>query len=85
MMNDIVKHKFDYSILALMSGAFVLYFLNAKSSPRNLLTATCIFALSYAVWGFFHHARTKSLSRKVMLEYFLVAVLGIVIVSSLLI
>lgn len=85
MMNDLVRHKLDYSILAVMSGLFILYFLDARSSPRRLLIAAFTFGAAYTVWGIFHHVRTRSLSRKVVLEYFLVSVLGIVIVSSLLI
>lgn len=85
MMKDIVKHKLDYSVLALLSGGFITYFLREQSSPINLVMATVIFSFSYLIWGLWHHSRLGGLTRQIVLEYFLVGILGIVIVSSLLI
>ncbi len=84
MMQDVVKHKFDYSLLALISALFVLYFLKERYIPVNLLAATMIYSCAYVMWGLWHHSRVGSFNRHVVLEYFLVAVIGIVIVSSLL-
>ena len=84
MMQDILRHKADYSILILISGFFVMYFVSAQSNPTRLFLATVIFALLYVAWGLWHHNSTKTLSRSVVLEYLLVAILGVVIVSSLL-
>ena len=85
MMKDIIRHKLDYSLLATLAGTFIIYFLSKQSSPYHLVVSTLVFALAYFIWGVWHHLRTGSLTRGVVLEYFLVGFLGIVIVSSLLI
>lgn len=84
MLGEIKKHKLDYSILAVLSGGFALYSVFFYHSPTNLFLATVLFTLCYIVWGVWHHAHSHHLTGKIVLEYFLVAALGIVIVSTLL-
>lgn len=84
MMQDILRHKGDYSLLALLCGAFIVYFISAKNDPSHIFLATVIFAALYVVWGLWHHSYTRTLTKSVVLEYLLVAIIGIVIVSSLL-
>lgn len=84
MMHDIARHKGDYSILAVLSAVFIVYFLKEKTNPQHLVAATVVFGIFYFFWGVWHHSSTKTVTKHIVLEYFLVAVLGIVIVSSLL-
>jgi len=85
LTKDIRAHKFDYSVLALMATIFLGYFINSLHSPSQTFLATVIFSLSYVLWGVWHHGKNKHLTASVVLEYFLVAVLAIVIVSTLLV
>jgi hypothetical protein len=75
----------DYSILAALAGIYVLVIFRYQATPRYLLIATVIFAVIYFVWGVIHHLKNKNFHAKIVLEYFLVALLGVAIVSTLLI
>lgn len=79
------SNKGDYSILAGLSGIYVLSIFRFQNTPRHILLATIIFALIYIVWGIFHHSRSHNFHGRIVLEYFLVALLGVAIVSTLLI
>lgn len=85
MIRDITKNKIDYSVLAVGSGIFLILFLVNQTNTVFMFRSSIAFAIFYILWGFFHHRRTKSLTGKVMLEYILVAVLALVVASSLLI
>jgi hypothetical protein len=85
MIGEIKRHKIDYSYLAILAISFSLYFYFARHSASQLFVATLAFALVYIIWGVWHHARLRHLTGRIVLEYFLVACLGIVIVSTLLI
>jgi hypothetical protein len=85
MIRDLDKHKGDYSLLAAFSALFLGAVVKFQTNPFNILLATLIFALIYLIWGITHHIKAKSLTGKVVLEYFLVAVLAVVIVSTLLV
>ena len=80
-----MNNKHDYSVLAVFLAAYLIYFLSNQTNPQALIIATIIFALSYICWGIWHHSRSHTLHPKIVLEYFLVAVLGVVIVATLLI
>lgn len=84
MIRDIAQYKGHYSILALLAAFFIAYFVYAQNRPAQLFLAAIIFAFLYIAWGIWHHTQTRSLTRTVVLEYFLVALIGLVIVSSLL-
>lgn len=80
-----MQHLSDYSVLAALAGIYVLAIFRYQSTPRYVLLATAVFALVYVVWGVVHQARNKNFHAKIVLEYFLVALLGVAIVSTLLI
>lgn len=82
---SMIKYKSDYLGLALAIGLYIAAILRFQAIPRYLLFATVAFALFYILWGIFHHAHTHTLAWRVVLEYFLVAILAIVIVSTLLV
>lgn len=80
-----ISNKGDYSILAALSGIYVLSIFRFQNTPNYILLSTIIFALIYIIWGVFHHARSHNFHGRIVLEYFLVALLGVAIVSTLLI
>lgn len=74
----------DYSILALFSAAYVVVVYRFQTSPRYILLATSLFGVFYIIWGITHHLRANNFHNRIVLEYFLVAALGLAIVSTLL-
>lgn len=85
MIKDIKQNKIHYSVLAIGSGIFLILFLANQTNTTYMFRSSIAFAIFYVFWGFFHHYEAKSLTGKVMLEYILVAVLALVVASSLLI
>lgn len=85
MIRDITQNKIDYSILSIFSILYLVVIFSAKNKPETILYSTLIFSILYILWGFFHHLKNKSLTFKIMLEYFLVSALGVVIISTLLV
>jgi len=84
MIKDVVKHKTDYGILALVSAIFIFFFVTNQSSSTKLFVASVIYSIFYFIWGILHHLKLHNLSRSIVLEYLLVSVLAVLIVSSLL-
>lgn len=80
-----ILHKSDYSVLAILAALYVAAIFRFQTVPKYILLATILFAVSYLIWGIFHQLRTHNFHAKIVLEYLLVAVLGIAIVSTLLI
>ncbi len=85
MIKDLQQNKFDYSFLALIATVFLIAFFHFAYQPFKMFFSVVIFSVSYVLWGIFHHLRLKKLSLKIVLEYFLLALLAIVLASTLLI
>lgn len=79
------SNKGDYTLLAALSGIYLLSIFRFQNTPKYLLLSTLIFGLIYIMWGIFHHVRSHNFHGRIVLEYFLVAFLGVAIVSTLLI
>lgn len=79
------KTKVDYSFLALIATIYIILVIRYQSVPQYLLFSTAGFAIIYFLWGLMHHHRTRSLHPRIVLEYALVSVLGVIIISTLLI
>lgn len=75
----------DYTVLAGIAGIYVLAIFRYQATPKYVLIATVVFALGYILWGIIHQYRSHNFHTKIVLEYFLVALLGVAIVSTLLI
>jgi len=78
-------NKAEYSFLALASALYIVIVFRYQTVPKYILISTGIFAIIYICWGIIHHTRIKNMNFRIMLEYFLVAILGVAIVSTLLI
>lgn len=85
IFRDLQKNKLDYFVLIILSALFATYYLTNLDHPYQLFVATVIFSLLYIFWGIWHHAKSHHLNGRIVLEYFLVATLGVIIVSTLLI
>lgn len=83
---DFMKfNKGEYSFLALISALYVVAVFRYQTTPNYILLITGIFSVIYIVWGVIHHLKVGNLNFRIMLEYFLVAILGVALVSTLLI
>ena len=80
-----ISTKSGYALLAALAGLYLVFVYRYQSTPRYLLIATIIFAFLYFIWGILHHLHDRSGTGKIVLEYLLVAVLAVIIVSTLLI
>ena len=78
-------NKSEYSILAIFAIIYIVAIFRYQTLPSYTLLATGLFAFSYICWGILHQSRIHNLNFRIMLEYFLVAILGVAIVSTLLI
>jgi hypothetical protein len=82
-MKRIAKHLPHYfSLLGILSAGFVAFWF--FSYDRLFQTAISIaVAASYIVWGIVHHYIHHDLTVSVVIEYLVIASLGMVIVFSL--
>jgi len=80
-----ISSKGDYSVLAVLSGVYVLSIFRFQNTPKLILVSTIAFGVIYIIWGIFHHLRSHNFHGRIVLEYFLIALLGVAIVSTLLI
>ena len=76
--------KLDYAILAAFSASYLGFVYSYQTVPRYILIATSVFAIFYVIWGIFHHLKAHNFHKRIVLEYLLVALLGLAIVSTLL-
>ena len=79
-----MKSKADYLVLALFSTGYLALVYRYQATPRYILLSTGAFAVVYLIWGMIHHVRAGNFHFRIVLEYLLVAILGIAIVSTLL-
>lgn len=76
--------KSYYTILAILAAAYIVAVYYFQTTPQYLLFVTGIFAASHVVWGVVHHLHSHNFHPRIVLEYLLVAILGVAIVSTLL-
>ncbi len=75
----------EYSILVALSAIYLMVIFRYQTTPKYVLMATVAFAVLYLIWGIFHQISTRNFHTKIMLEYLLVALMGVAIISTLLI
>ncbi len=78
-----MKHLPHYmSLIGMFTVAFIGFFV--FSYDRGFQTAIVVGAsVGYVAWGIVHHAIHKDLNLEVFLEYLIFAVVGLVVVLSL--
>ena len=85
MIKDLKEHSLDYLVLiAILLFGIILYIFFKNDVVMQRLIAASI-ALSYILWGIIHHHHADKITTKIVLEYILVAVLGFLVINSLLI
>lgn len=65
----------------LFGGIFTFWF--AKGNTSLQLTIGVITTVAYVVWGIIHHSLKGDLYRKVVIEYVLVGLIAIVLLTTL--
>lgn len=79
MDNRINEHLLYYASLIMILG-LGFYFVYSSAPDRQLqLMGVFVTSSIYAIWGIMHHAINHSLVAKIMVEYVLIAALGIAI------
>ena len=84
-MKDLkLKLHFIHYLLFLLISGFGIFIFNYYNHNQKV-QSWCVIATSiaYFFWGVFHHYSEKNLHLKVVLEYFLVALLGAVLIITL--
>lgn len=82
-MKQIAKHLPHYlSLIGILVAGALAFRIFSYDRFFQMAVATAV-AVSYVFWGIIHHAIRKDLYFSVIIEYIIVASLGLVIVFSL--
>jgi hypothetical protein len=77
MKKTIHPHIWYYLSLSLLLILGCILVLISGNQPRLQATAIIMTAFFYAFWGIFHHVLHHNISAKIVIEYVLIASLGI--------
>jgi len=80
MLKNLYQNKIHYLVLLLGLAMGLLFFFHFPYFKSETIVGLCFF---YFVWGIIHHWRGKDLHIKIVLEYFLVALIACFILLSL--
>lgn len=84
-MKSFLKHLSHYAVLfGILLAGFAGLILFSYDKAFQVATALAL-VLSYASWGIVHHYLDKELRIETVVEYLVVAILGFVIIFSLII
>lgn len=74
------KHLAYYvSFLLILAGGFYLF--TTSAGDKNLaLSFVILLAVSYVIWGILHHLVHHSMTLRIVIEYAVVASLGVAII-----
>ena len=82
LTDEIKEHWQDYLVLALgLSGGLAVFVFAGQNQQRSLI----VFFITafYFLWGIIHHTLERDLHFRVVLEYLLISLLGLVVFFSL--
>jgi hypothetical protein len=82
---DFPKHPIHYFTLlsVMLVGLWGIFLFSFQ--PAMQLSIVISMSIAYVIWGISHHRQHHDLHIKIVFEYVLVALLGILIIGSLLI
>jgi hypothetical protein len=84
-MKEIKTHAIDYLVLiSLLLFGIILYVFFKNDAQMQRIIAAAL-SLSFILWGIIHHHHADKVTKKIMLEYILIAVFGFLVINSLLI
>lgn len=78
-----MKSIFHYLVLIIILALGFTSLIFLRYHPLRPFTIMLV-ATAYFVWGIFHHLTLGTLHRQVVLEYFSLALLGAIIIATLL-
>lgn len=84
LLDEAKEHQRDYVVLVLGLLAGLGAFIWFSGQSIKQLAVVFMLAVFYFVWGVIHHYLKKDLYFKVVLEYLLISLLGLVVFFSLL-
>ena len=83
MMKDFTKHLSHYvPLFGLLAAGFVAFWLFSYDRVFQIATVIST-ALAYVLWGIVHHYIHRDLNVSVIVEYLVIASLGLVVIFSL--
>ncbi len=84
MKNKTLRHLSHYIVLLVLMviGLTVLTFVNQSTFSHTLVLI--LMALTYFVWGIIHQILDGEISLEIVLEYFLISILGLALVLGVL-
>lgn len=74
------KHLWYYLSFLVILGGGTFLVLSSAGDKALQLNFVILLAILYAVWGLLHHLVHHSMSIKIVIEYIVVALLGIAVV-----
>ncbi len=83
MIAEVKKYPYHYLALIIILITGIIGILLFRFDPVLKSIPVYLLGLLYVAWGIFHHHLAGHLRSKVVLEYALVAILGIVIINTL--
>jgi len=84
-MSKTKSHSFDYFVLALILAVAFLAVKFLSFTKPALVIATFALSVCYVLWGIYHHKKAGHIDKKIMLEYTGIALLGNIIIFTLII
>lgn len=83
MMKKIAKHLIHYLPLVgvLLAGILAFWFFSYNRAFQTVIAVAM--AVFYVIWGVVHHAIHKDLHLSTVVEYIVIASLGLIIIFSL--
>ena len=82
-MKNMAKHLPHYlPLLGIFAFGILAFILFSYDASFQLAVVVAI-AVSYVIWGIIHHHLHRDLHPSVIVEYLIVAALGVVLISSL--
>lgn len=85
MIRDLKKYSFHYFVLFLLFCIGLFLFIQSPHNQNVQQLVIVYLTSSYFIWGMLHHWIADRVTYTLMLEYALVALLGLLIAQSMLI
>ncbi|EKD23054.1 MAG: hypothetical protein ACD_83C00080G0002 [uncultured bacterium] len=76
------SHAIDYVVIVVLLAAFMLSVILFRFSYISIKVISIFMATAYVTWGVTHHTKRGHLDKKILLEYSGIALLGLVVVFS---
>lgn len=82
IFTEIKKHPVQYVVLVILLLSALVAFLYFSYDPFMQRRVLYFTAALYFLWSLFHHYQRGDLQVSILLEYLLIALLGVILISS---